>query len=125
MNPRDAFERCLEALYEAALDDGLWPAASALIEEAVGTRGNVLTVGERSGDEVRVHFNRLLYRGEERHDLAREYFDVYSPSTRGRPASGRGPSANWSTSPSCTPKGSCGRRRRTTRDGSPARAGTG
>ena len=85
MNPDDAFGRILEALHAAALDDGLWPAASALIEEAVGTRGNVLTVGERSGDEVRVHFNRLLYRGEERHDLAREYFQVYQPIDEGPP----------------------------------------
>ena len=85
MNPDDAFERIVEALHAAALDDALWPAASALVEEAVGAVGNVLTVGERSGDEVRVHFNRLLYRGEDRHDLAREYFEVYQPIDEGPP----------------------------------------
>ena len=85
VNPDDAFERCLGALYEAALDDARWSAASALIEETVGTRGNVLTVGERSGDEVRVYFNRLLYRGEDRQDLAREYFEVYQPVDEGPP----------------------------------------
>ena len=82
MNPEDAFGRILASLGEAALDDARWPAASALIEEAVGSQGNVLTVGERHGDEMRdlrVHFTRLLYRGEDRRDLVREYFEVYQP----------------------------------------------
>ena len=82
MNPDDAFERILASLGEAALDDARWPAASALIEEAVASQGNVLTVGERHGDEMRdlrVHFTRLLYRGEDRRDLVREYFEVYQP----------------------------------------------
>ena len=82
VNPDDAFERILASLDEAALDDAHWPAASALIEEAVGSQGNVLTVGERHGDEMRdlrVHFTRLLYRGEDRRDLVREYFEVYQP----------------------------------------------
>ena len=34
MNPDDAFERILESLYRAMLDDAHWPAASALIDEA-------------------------------------------------------------------------------------------
>ena len=85
MNPDDAFGRCIEALYAAALDDALWSDASALIEEVVGIRGNVLTVGERSGDEVRVFFNRLRFRGEDRDDLAREYFEVYQPIDEGPP----------------------------------------
>jgi len=85
VSPDQAFDRILAALYEAALDDALWPAASALIEEAVGSTGNVLTVGERSGSEVRVYFNRLLYRGEDRQDLAREYFEVYQPRDEGPP----------------------------------------
>ena len=46
MNPDDAFERCLESLYEAALDDTRWPAASALIDEACRVRGSCLVVGE-------------------------------------------------------------------------------
>ena len=71
MNLDDAFERCLESLYEAALDDARWPAASALIDEACGVGGNALTVGESSGGEDRIHFARLLYRGESRQDLAR------------------------------------------------------
>ncbi len=77
MNPDDQFERCLESLHEAALDKGRWPAASARIDEACGTRGSSLVVGERSRGENRIHFARLLYRGENRDDLAREYFDVH------------------------------------------------
>lgn len=85
LNPHDAFERVLALLHDAALDDARWSDASALIEEAVGTRGSVLTVGERSGAEVSVFFNRLRYRGEDRHDLAREYFEVYQPIDEGPP----------------------------------------
>ena len=85
MNPLDAFDRILASLHRAALDDAHWPAATALIEEACGATGNVLTVGERSGDEVRVYLIRLLYRGELRQDLAREYCDVYYPRDEGMP----------------------------------------
>ena len=46
MNPDHAFERILASLYEAALDDGRWSAATALIEEVVGASGNALIVGE-------------------------------------------------------------------------------
>ena len=78
MNPDDAFERSIGLLYRAARDNAHWPAASALIEEACGAVGNFLVVGEGS-DEARIDFARLLYRGEDRQDLAREYFDVYFP----------------------------------------------
>ncbi len=40
--------------------------------------GNFLVVGDGS-DEASVDFARLLYRGEDRQDLAREYFDAYFP----------------------------------------------
>ncbi len=57
MNSDDAFERCLESLYEAALDDARWPAASPLIDEDCGVRGSCLVVGKaldvlRDGREV-------------------------------------------------------------------------
>ena len=80
MNPDDAFERILAALHEAALDDTRWPAAAVLIDEACGAVGNMLLVGERSGD---IHFVRPLHRGEAREDLAREYFEVYYPDDEG------------------------------------------
>ena len=91
MNPDDAFERCLEALYGAALDDARWPAASILIEEAVGADGHSLTVGEGFGDDVRVYFARFLYRGEGDPERVREYFDVYHPSDIGLPRLRRRP----------------------------------
>ena len=78
MNPDDAFERILASLYEAALDDALWPAATTLIEEACGAVGNFLVVGEGS-DHKRVDFARLLYRGVDRPDMAREYFTTWFP----------------------------------------------
>ena len=79
MNPDDAFERCLESLYAAALDDARWPAATALIEEAVGFHGNALIVGEGFDDDVRLNFARFLRRGDSCEDLGREYFKVYYP----------------------------------------------
>ena len=83
MTPRDAFERCLEALYEAALDDARWPAATTLIEEAAGVAGNVLVVGEGLGDNERIHVARYNYRGQPRQDLVREYLDVHYPRDSG------------------------------------------
>ena len=79
MNPDDAFERSLAALYEAALDDARWPAASVLVEEAVGTGGTTLSVGEGFDEDVRLYFARFLEHGQGREDLAREYFNVYHP----------------------------------------------
>ena len=78
VNPDDAFERILASLYEAALDDAHWPAASALIEESCSAVGNFLVVGEGS-DYGRIDFAQLLYRGEDRRDMAQEYFDTYFP----------------------------------------------
>ena len=83
MNPDDAFERILALLYEAMLDDARWPATSALIDEACGMVGNGLVVGERSGGGHHIHFVRQLYRGENRQDAMREYFDVYYPQDAG------------------------------------------
>ena len=83
MNPDDAFERCLGSLYEAALDDARWPAASALSEEACGTGGNALTVGKAFGGEDRIYYARYLSRGECRQELAREYFEVHYPNDAG------------------------------------------
>ena len=85
MNPDDAFEGGLAALYEAALDDARWPAATALVEEAVGTIGNALIVGEGSGDGARLHFARFLQRGESVEALGREYFEVYYPQDEAVP----------------------------------------
>ena len=86
MNPDDAFERILESLYEAALDDARWPAASTLVEESVGASGNTLIVGEGyDDDDLRIYFARYLRRSESAQHEAREYFDTYHPHDEGMP----------------------------------------
>ena len=77
MSDQDAFERILASLYEAMLDDTLWPATSALIDEACGATGNALLVGEGPADDIRALFVGLYYRGERREDLERDYLTIY------------------------------------------------
>ena len=79
MSERDAFGRILGSLHDAMLDDTLWPATSALIDEACGLTGNALLVGEGPKDDIRVLFVGLYYRGHRRTDLEREYLEIYHP----------------------------------------------
>ena len=79
MSSQDSFERLLASLYDAMLDDTLWPATSALIDEACGLQGNALGVGVGPKDDVQVISAGLHYRGERHEDLEREYFAVYYP----------------------------------------------
>ncbi len=79
MSQQNAFKRILASLYEAMLDDTLWPGTSALIDEACGITGNTLLVGEGPKDDVRVVFVGHYYRGQRREDLEREYLEVYHP----------------------------------------------
>ena len=99
MNPDDTFERCLELLYGAALDDTRWPAAMSLIEEAVGYGGNTLAVGERLGDDTRIVFARFLERGESREELGREYLEVYHAQDEAVPRIRRLPHARLAHTP--------------------------
>ena len=78
MNRRDGLDRMLALLYEATLDDAHWPGASALIDEACGSRGSILAYGhEPSKGNLDVFLAKACYRGEERPDLPREYFRKY------------------------------------------------
>ena len=78
MSGPDAFERILGALHEAVLDDDLWPAASALIDEACASKGNMLVSGSGdSRDEVEVLFAQFCFRGQRREDLERLFFGTY------------------------------------------------
>ena len=79
MRDQDALERILASLHDAMLDDTLWPATSALIDETCDTVGNALLVTEGLQDNVRVTFAGLYYRGERRDDWAREYLERYHP----------------------------------------------
>ena len=96
MNPDDAFERILATLYEAALDDTRWSAATSLIEEALDASGTAVGVVEVGDDDVlnaRVHFARFLRRGDNVQDLMHEYFTVYHPVDEAMPRARRLPHA--------------------------------
>ena len=77
MGQRDQLARLLPALHDAALDDTLWPAASRLIDEAIGVKGNALLVPAGPEDDPRPHFGVCLYRGQQREDLERDYWEHY------------------------------------------------
>ncbi len=77
MSGQDAFERTLGAMYDALLDDARWSAASALIDEACGIRGNDLFVAEGPKDDVRDLFVGIYRRGQRREDLECDYLANY------------------------------------------------
>ena len=79
MEAQEVFAGVLASLHEAALDDSLWPRASALIDDACGTTGHGLTVSEGFGQDAKILFTRFYSRGQRLEDLEREYFDVYHP----------------------------------------------
>ena len=85
MSDQDAFERILASLYEAMLDDALWPTTSALLDEACGTVGNALVVGEGSSDGILTHLVGIYRRGQRSGDLEREWLEVYHPINEGLP----------------------------------------
>ena len=79
MSDQDAFACILAALSETMLDESLWPATSALIDEACGVHGNALLFGRGPQDHDRVTCAGFYYRGQRREDLMREYLDRYHP----------------------------------------------
>ena len=85
MSRQDLFERLLESLHGAALDDARWPATSALLDEMCGAKGNMLVFGDgaQRGD-IDIFFAQICYRGERCVELEQEYFEVYYPLEIGR-----------------------------------------
>ena len=79
MSQFDTFSDILTSLHQAMLDDAYWPATSALIDEACGTTGNALLVGEGTGEDVRVVFVAGYFRGQRREELERDYLENYHP----------------------------------------------
>ena len=79
MSDQDAFDRILASLYEAMLDDDLWQATSALIDEACGLQGNVLAVGKGPKENIGDLFMRFYSRGQRNEDWEREYLEIYHP----------------------------------------------
>ncbi len=65
MSEQDVFDHVLASLHSAALDDAHWPQTSGLIDEACGSKGNMLVFGDGdSGDDVEIFFARFCYRGQ-------------------------------------------------------------
>ncbi len=62
------------------LDDILGSTTSVLIDEACGTVGNALVVGEGPPDDIQTHFVGIYKRGQRYEDLEREWLEVYHPS---------------------------------------------
>lgn len=80
MSRQDLFERLLDSLHGAALDDARWPATSALVDELCETKGNRLVLGDgASHGDIDIFFARACWRGEHRAEFEREYFEVYHP----------------------------------------------
>ena len=80
MSERDTFDRILGLLHEAALDEARFPAASALIDEALGAKGNALVFGAgRPAGGVQIFYAGFFYRGQRNRELERKYFEVYYP----------------------------------------------
>ena len=80
MSEREAFERILASLHEAALDPACWPGAAALIDEALGTHGNTLACGGGGSEEdSRVYYLWIYHRGQRRRDLERIWLGRHLP----------------------------------------------
>ena len=77
MSAEDVFNGVLEALHEAALDDSLWPRASALLDDACGSTGNALVGGEGLSSSAQVIFGKLYYRGQHDDLVLPEYLRNY------------------------------------------------
>lgn len=78
MSPKDLYECVLASLHAAAFDDARWPAASGLIDEFCGAKGNMLVTGEGATSEsIDIFFSRFCFRGQRDAALEQEYFESY------------------------------------------------
>ena len=78
MNRQDRFHGVLAALREAAFDDARWGAASALMDELCGLKGNKLVLcGWCPEDDAHILLARFFQRGQRRQDWEREYYQAY------------------------------------------------
>ena len=79
MHQQENFDRIVATLHDAALDDTLWPSASALIDDAVGMVGSHLTIlQEHAQDGAEFLFGDVYHHGEFI-ELGREYPTIYFP----------------------------------------------
>ena len=78
MSRQDLYERILQSLHSCVFDDARWPAASGLIDELCGAKGNFLIFGDGAEqDDVDIFFARFCFRGQRHVEIEREYFEVY------------------------------------------------
>ena len=80
MSQQDNFDRILDSLHEAALDDSHWTRTSTLIDEACGSVGNNLIIYHCDSDSVSEFewlFSRNYYHGELNQEIDRIYRKDY------------------------------------------------
>ncbi|MYD96401.1 MAG: helix-turn-helix transcriptional regulator [Gammaproteobacteria bacterium] len=78
VSQQDALDRIAASLNEAMLDDARWPETSALIDEACGATGSILTFGDESSTgDIEIFFSRCYQRGADRSNWVGEYFRLY------------------------------------------------
>ena len=78
MSEQDVFDHVLASLHSAALDDAHWPQTSGLIDEACGSKGNMLVFGDGdSREDAEIFFARFCYRGQRHQESERKYFSIF------------------------------------------------
>ena len=78
MNEQESFEAIVDSLHEAMLDEARWAETSALIDEAVGAKGSILTFGEEpSRGQIEIYFSKCYYRGIDRSAWQEAYYRDY------------------------------------------------
>lgn len=78
MSSRGSIEGILASLHETMLDDSNWEATSALIDDALGSKGNFLVLGDGAlQDDIEIFLAWFCLRGQRRWDLERLYYDIY------------------------------------------------
>ena len=78
MSEREAFDRILASLHEAALDPERWPSATGFIDDALRTHGSSMAFSDGTSDEdVWIYFAWCIMRGERHRELERAYFGRY------------------------------------------------
>ena len=78
MSEREAFDRILASLHEAALDRAHWSTATALIDDTLRANGSSMVFGDgRSEEDIQIYFAWYFFRGQRNRELERDYFENY------------------------------------------------
>lgn len=77
MSEQEVFDRTLESLYAAMLNDARCPEAFRLIDETCGVKGSALLIGEGPRLDVCVSSLGLYVHGQRRLDLECDYLENY------------------------------------------------